>query len=256
MKVVFIGAGNLATHLSEVLHNSGFQIAQIYSRTKTSAKELSELLNVPYTTHIADIIKDALIYFISVSDNAIESVSNRINLNGGLVVHTAGSVSIEIFSKKFENYGVFYPLQTFSKGHSVDFLKIPIFVEANTQDNLQILLNVAKKISQNVYIATSQEREQLHLAAIFCCNFVNHLYHLSARVAEQSGFDFNILSSLISETANKAIVSGNPKYVQTGPAVRNDTKLLQRHLDLLSFNPKWHEIYSIFSENIKDTYYE
>ena len=251
MKVVFIGAGNLATHLSKALNQSVFQIAQIFSHSERSAKELSELLDVPYTTRIDNIIDDASLYFLSVSDDAIESLSKNLNSTDGLVVHTAGCVPMKIFSGKFENFGVFYPLQTFSKKRSIDFSNIPIFVEANTQDNLHILQNVAKSISQNVYTAESQERAQLHLAAIFCCNFVNHFFHLSAKIVQQAGFDFNVLSSLISETASKAIVSGNPKEVQTGPAIRNDIKVMQRHLELLASNPQLQEIYAIISENIK-----
>ena len=250
MKVVIIGAGNLATHLSIALQKSGFQIVQIYNRSESSAKELSRLLQVSYTTQLCNIVDDASLYIISVSDDAIESVSKSIRSTHGLVVHTAACVSMYIFSEKFENFGVFYPLQTFSKGYPVDFSDLPIFLEANTQENLHILLNVAKSISQNVFHASLEEREQLHLAAIFCCNFVNHLYHLSGKIAQRAGFDFKVLSSLISETAKKAIFSGNPNKVQTGPAVRKDRKVMQRHLELLESNPQWHEIYSMLSENI------
>ena len=197
MKVVIIGAGNLATHLSIALQKSGFQIVQIYNRSESSAKELSGLLQVPCTTQPCHIVDDASLYIISVSDDAIESVSKSIRSTHGLVVHTAACVSMDIFSEKFENFGVFYPLQTFSKGYPVDFSDLPIFLEANTQENLHILLNVAKSISQNVFHASLEEREQLHLAAIFCCNFVNHLYHLSGKIAQRAGFDFKVLSSLI-----------------------------------------------------------
>ena len=256
MKVVIIGAGNLATHLSIALQKSGFQIVQIYNRSVSSAKELSELLQVPYTTQLEDIVDDASLYFISVSDDAIESVSKSINPTHGLVVHTAGCVSMQIFSENFDNYGVFYPLQTFSKGCPIDFLDIPIFVEANTEENLQILHNVANSISRNVFYATLQEREQLHLAAIFCCNFVNHLYHLSGNIAQRTGFDFKVLIPLINETTKKAIFSGNPKKVQTGPAVRKDKKVMQRHLEFLESDPKLHEIYLMFSESITKSVHE
>ena len=250
MKVVFIGAGNLATQLSFALQKFGMEIVQIYSRTEASAKKLSSLLQTSYTTNIESVIPDAALYFVSVSDDAIVSLMDHLHTNGGLVVHTAGSVPMEVFAKKFANFGVFYPLQTFSKTRFVDFSTIPIFLEANTPENLNILLEVAKGISQNIFVANSQERELIHIAAVFCCNFVNHLYHLSSMVVQQVGFDFNILAPLLIETAQKAISSGKPDKMQTGPAVRKDMNVLQKHADRLSFCPELQAIYKILSDNI------
>ena len=251
MKIVSIGAGNLATHLLKALQNAGFEIIQIYSRTETSAKELAEKLCVSYTTDLNRIADDASLYIVSVSDDAIESVSDRLlPFTDRLVIHTAGSVPMCIFEGKLDNYGVLYPLQTFSKLRSVDFMEIPVFVEANTQNNLQTVRMVADAISRKVYDASSVERMQLHLAAVFGCNFVNHLYHLSAQIAQQAGFDFSVLTPLLLETAHKAIASENPKEVQTGPAKRNDRNVMLNHLNCLEYSPELQKIYSVLSENI------
>ena len=249
MKIVSIGAGNVAFHLSKALQNAGFDIKQVYSRTEASAKELARLLNVPYTVDIDCIINDADLYIISVSDNAIEMLSEHLTSLDGLVVHTAGSVPMDIFAGKIKNYGVLYPLQTFSKSRSVNFSDIPLFIEANSHENLQVLREVAEAISQKVYQASSPERMQLHLAAVFGCNFVNHLYHLSAEIIQQSGFDFAVLAPLLLETAHKALASGKPNEVQTGPAARKDYEVMRKHLDLLSEMPEW-KIYEMLSENI------
>ena len=250
MRIVSIGAGNLATHLSKALQSAGFDIVQVFSRTEASAKSLSNELNVPYTTEISCIVEDASLYIIAVSDDAIEPLSDGLRLSNGLIVHCSGSVPMDSFSGKFENYGVFYPLQTFSKTRPLDFAEIPVFLEANSSENLKILRSVAEKLSRKVYEASSEERKKLHLAAVFACNFVNHLYHLSSKIAQQAGFDFDILSTLIRETTDKAIFSGNPKCAQTGPAVRNDGNVLRKHMELLSHRPELQEIYSILSENI------
>ena len=251
MKIVSIGAGNLSTHLSKALQNAGFEIIQIYSRTEASAKELAGLLHVPYTTDIGCIAGDASLYMISVHDDAIESLAESLTLSDRLVIHTAGSVPMDIFAGKLKNYGVLYPLQTFSRLSPVNFSEVPIFIEANAQDNLHRLRMVAQAISHNVYDASSAERMKLHLAAVFGCNFVNYFYHLSAQIAQQAGFDFSVLSPLITETAHKALLSGNPKEVQTGPATRNDLGVMRKHLDLLSTHPKWRKMYEILSENIR-----
>ena len=250
MKIVCIGAGNLSTHLSQALQNAGFEILQVYSRTETSAKTLAGLLQTSYTTDIDCIADDASLYIVSVSDDAIKPLSESLPLTGKLVVHTAGSVPMDIFAGRFENYGVLYPLQTFSKQHHVDFSDIPMFIEANSSDNLHVLRMVAGAVSQKVYQASSSERMQLHLAAVFGCNFVNYLYHISNQIVQKSGFDFSVLSQLILETVRKAIVSGNPECIQTGPAVRGDRAVMRKHMDLLADQPDLQAIYALLSENI------
>jgi len=251
MKIVSVGAGNLAYHLLKALQNAGFELIQVYSRTEASAKELAERLNVPYTIDICSINCNASVYVIAVNDDAIDKISDSFISNKGLFIHTAGSVPMNVFKGKLKNYGVIYPLQTFSKLRSVNFANIPIFIEANTEENLQLLRTIADVISSKVFHASSEERKQLHLAAVFGCNFVNHLYNVSAQLAKQAGFDFSVLFPLILETANKVLVSGNPKEVQTGPAIRNDRIVMQKHLELLSRKPEWKEIYAVLSENIK-----
>ena len=250
MKIVSIGAGNLAVNLSKALQNAGFELVQVYSRTEKSAKELAGLLNVPYTIYSENIVRDASVYIVSVSDDAIETVSEKLTAVDGLVIHTAGSVAMNIFSGIVKNYGVLYPLQTFSQSHQVNFADIPIFIEADTQDNLKRVRSLAEAVSCKVFHASSEERMQLHLSAVFACNFVNHLYHLSAKIVRQSGFDFSVLSPLILETARKALAAGNPEEVQTGPAARNDRTVLQKHLEMLASCPELKEIYALLSENI------
>ena len=252
MKIVFLGAGNLAIHLSKTLKSAGFEIVQVYSRTESSAGSLAGLLKVPYTTDVGDIVTNASLYIISVSDDVVGTLAERLPLTDGLVVHTAGSVPMNIFAGKVTNYGVLYPFQTFSKIRPVNFSRIPVFLEANTPENLQLLRDVAGIISDKVYLATSEERMQLHLAAVFGCNFVNHLYHITAQITRQAGFKFEVLSQLILETAYKAIAFGNPQIVQTGPAVRGDRAVMNKHLEMLAAYPEWQGIYEMLSKSIEE----
>ena len=250
MKTIILGAGNIATHLSLALQNAGFEISQIYNRSEKSAQQLAGMLQTRYTADISQVDSDASLYIICVSDDAIKPVAEKLPVTDGLVVHTAGSVPMDVLSGKYPNYGVFYPLQTFSKSRAVDFSEISLFLEANTIENLQKLRQIARKVSKKVYNATSDERIQLHLAAVFGCNFVNCLYDIAARIAGKAGFDFEILTPLITEVARKVAASGNPRNEQTGPAVRNDVKVMQKHLELLSDTPDWQNIYARLSECI------
>jgi predicted short-subunit dehydrogenase-like oxidoreductase (DUF2520 family) len=248
-KLAFIGAGNLATRVAIELHNQGVDIVQVYSRTVTSAVTLSKLIGCPYVTQAELVTVDADIYIISVSDMAMGELLGKINFTNKLIAHTAGSISMEELKKHSPNYGVFYPLQTFSKYREVDFSGIPFCIEANTPENEQTLIDLAFTITNDVRIVNSDQRKQLHLAAVFAGNFTNHLYAIAAEILQQKGLPFDIIEPLISETAAK-IKDIAPRAAQTGPAVRNDKNVITDHLSLLNENPNLKEIYSLLSENI------
>jgi predicted short-subunit dehydrogenase-like oxidoreductase (DUF2520 family) len=248
-KVVVIGAGNLGTRISIELHNQGVEIIQVYSRTIISALTLAKLVGSSYVTKTELINPDADMYLISVSDSAILSLLQEINFNNKLIAHTSGTISMDDLKNFSNNYGVFYPLQTFSKYREVNFSNVPFCIEGNTPSNEQILVELASVISNDVRIINSEQRKQLHLSAIFAGNFVNHMYAIAAEIAKQKELSFEILLPLIAETASK-IQNMTPADAQTGPAVRNDKNIINEHLNMLNENPKLKKLYSLISENI------
>jgi predicted short-subunit dehydrogenase-like oxidoreductase (DUF2520 family) len=248
-KIVFIGAGNLATHLAQVFFDKGLIISQIYSRTDISAQDLANKVEANYTSSLADIDKEADLYVCAVKDDVMLSVLPFLLGVKGIVVHAAGSVDMSIFEGTVSNYGVFYLLQTFSKNRSVDFKKIPVFLEANNVETLDSLKELAIQLSDNVQEANSEQRKKLHLSAIFASNFTNHMYVLANEIVEKAGFDFSVLQPLIDETAAK-VAQIKPIAAQTGPAVRFDQTVMDEHLGLLSDNKKKQLIYQLLSEDI------
>jgi predicted short-subunit dehydrogenase-like oxidoreductase (DUF2520 family) len=248
-KIAIIGAGNLGTRVSLELHNQGIEIVQVYSRTITSALTLAKLIGCPYVTKTELITTDADIYLVSVSDTAIDELLKEVNFNNKLVAHTAGSIAMDELEKISANYGVFYPLQTFSKFQEVDFTQVPICIEGNSPENELILKELALVISRDVRIISSEQRKQLHLAAVFACNFVNHMYSIANEIVQQKNLPFDILIPLISETASK-IKNITPPDAQTGPAVRNDKNVISDHLNMLNNDQHLKEIYSLISESI------
>lgn len=250
-KLAIIGAGNLGTRVSIEFHNQGVEIIQVYSRTITSALTLGKLIGCNYVTTPEKITPEADIYLVSISDVAFSDLLSKINFNNKLVVHTAGSIHIDELKKFSTNYGVFYPLQTFSKYCTVDFSQVPLCIEGNTPENEQILIDLASLISKDVRIISSEQRKQLHLAAVFACNFVNHMYSIATGLVQQKNLPIDILYPLITETASK--VKNTPPYeAQTGPAIRNDKNIMNEHLNMLNNDPKLLEIYSLLSKSIYD----
>lgn len=240
----------MATQLAYALENAGLQIIQVYSRTVKSAQVLADELYTDFTSDINAISLSADLYIISLSDDAIFPVSEKLSLTDKLVVHTSGSVSLDAILKTSNNTGVFYPLQTMSRSRKVDFSNIPLCIEANNEENETILFSLANLISKNVRRINSKERRILHLAAVFANNFPNFMYSISEQILEDNNLDFNLLRPLITETASK-IQKMDPRDGQTGPAKRGDEKIMKQHLDMLNNYPGFKEVYKLISAEIQ-----
>lgn len=247
--IVIIGAGNVATHLAVALQKNKFTIRSIYSRSISSAEKLANKLNVSFANSIEEIPSDADLYIVSIKDEAIENLLTTLKVNNGVVVHTAGSIPLNVFHGKSTNYGVFYPLQTFSRNRELDFSKVPICIEANSSEVENKLFHLASCLTESVYKIDSEKRMSLHLAAVFACNFANHMFSIATNVLEQSDISFDLLKPLIEETAKKAI-DCDPIHAQTGPAIRNDQNVIKKHLDMLNDNNEYQKIYSFVSGSI------
>jgi predicted short-subunit dehydrogenase-like oxidoreductase (DUF2520 family) len=248
-RFVFIGAGNLATRLSAEFQKNGFTIEQVYSRTEKSAKILAEMLNAKYTMSAIEILPDTDAYFVALKDSAFDEVLSQINFQNKLVVHCSGSMPLSALEKYSSNIGVFYPLQTFSKTREVDFSEIPVFIEANSVKNEKKLVEIAEKLSGKVSVLDSQKRLNLHVAAVFACNFVTHFYAVAAEVLKSKEIPFDVLQPLILETALK-VQELKPVEAQTGPAVRFDENVISKHLEALQSFPEFQNLYEIVSESI------
>ena len=249
----FIGAGNLATHLSKALKKNGYNISQIYSRTEKSAKKLADILSANFVTSVSDINKDADIYFVALKDSAVHEVLSQINFNNKLVVHCSGSLPLSALENYSENIGVFYPLQTFSKNRAVEFNEIPIFIESNSLKNEEILLQLAHDISNSATVLNSDKRRMLHISAVFACNFVNHFYTIAAEILKSKDISFDVLKPLILETAIK-VQEIEPEKAQTGPAVRFDENIISAHLQGLKDFGDYQQLYMSVSKSIFELY--
>jgi len=250
INIVILGGGNVAYHLTNaLLQNSAVNVVQVYNR---SIEKINTFKNSTSITNNLSDLKDADIYILAVSDNAISELSSTLNLKNKLVVHTSGSMAMEEL-KSVSNKGVFYLLQSFSKERKIDFSTVPICIEAETDADLQLLETLANLISKNCYRINSNQRASMHVAAVFVNNFVNHLYHIGHEICEQNKVPFEILLPLILETANK-ITTLPPLKAQTGPAKRNDTKTIEKHIAMLNKNQQ--EIYTLLTKSIFNTYGE
>jgi len=247
--VVMVGAGNVAVHLTKRLFETGFNVIQVYSRTEKSASWLAEKYGIGWTNRIVEIDQNADLYIISLKDDAVQPFLAQSALFGKTLVHCSGSLPIEVLTAYSQKAGVLYPLQTFSKSRDIDFNEVPIFVEGSSPETEEFLYGIGKKLSGEVHFANSQQRMILHISAIFSCNFVNHMFTIAAKLLEQHELSFDYLRPLMKETVEKAL-NMDPFYAQTGPAVRFDKGIIQKHQKALESEPDLLKIYTQLSEHI------
>ena len=252
MRIVIIGSGNLATNLSLALKDAGQEIVQIFSRTEAHAKELADKVGCPYTSSLDAILSDADVYILSVKDDALLRLIPTIcdSRKNGLFLHTAGSVPMNLFEGSASQYGVLYPMQTFSKNRRVDFREIPCFIEASSVQTLAVVRSLAERISDHVVECDSEKRKKMHLAAVLACNLTNHCYRLAERVLEAEQIDFSLFLPLIEETARK-VKTLSPKEAQTGPMVRYDQGVMRMQMEMLP-DDRTREIYRLMAESIHE----
>lgn len=257
MRVVMVGSGNVATNLSFALQKVGHEVIQVYSHNLSHAKDLAQGLGIDAYTDDLNTLSEAELVILCVKDDALETVATRVaeryqtEETPPIVVHTAGSMGIDLIP--MTRRGVIYPMQTFSKSYRVDFLHIPLFVEASDPTTASILKNLAHSLSEQVYELSSADRQYLHLAAVFCCNFANHCMDMGATVLEKHGIPFRVMLPLIDETTRK-LHTLLPREAQTGPAVRRDDNVMSRQIDILRREGEEHlaTIYQLLSRNIQD----
>lgn len=265
MKIVFLGSGNVATHLSQALNNSlSNEVVQVYSPTAENAKSLAEILSCGYCTDINEVDVNADIYVCSVKDSVQQNVwralkshfvGSGVNVADKIVVHTAGALAMDGENgllEFFPNCGVVYPVQSFSKQRAVDLSHTPFLIEATIPSTLERLRNLVATVSDRCYDATTKQRNALHPAAVFASNFANHMYAIANRLMEKNGLPFEILIPLIQETAQK-VTEVHPVAAQTGPAVRGDEVVMSKQEKGLTADgyETELEIYRLVSKNIQ-----
>lgn len=249
ISVVILGAGNVATHLFKAFSKSKqVSVNQWYNRRIDS---ISTYKNDVDIIDDLSLIKDADVYILAISDDAIKELSKKLSFENKLVVHTSGSASLYDVDKK-HNRGVFYPLQTFSKDADLDFKNVPICIEAIKTEDYSILKQLAIAIGSPTKKVNSDQRKVLHLAAVFVNNFTNQLYRIGHEITESEGAEFDLLKPLILETAKK-IQDMSPYMAQTGPAKRNDKKTLKKHLKAIQ-NQHHKDIYELLTDSIQRTH--
>ena len=254
VRVVVVGSGNVAEAFALALNsNKHVVLQQIFARNEERGRYLATLTNSHWTSNV-EMLAEADIYIISVSDRAVEEVAHSLPFKqGSIVVHTAGSVPLAVLPNEGVSRGILYAFQSFTAGRQMSLGKVPIFIEAEDEATKERLAEFAHTISERVAEADSERRRSIHLAGVFVNNFTNQLYALGGDIMTEAGLSFDMLKPLIEETASKAVATENPRLVQTGPAVRGDRAVCDKHLEMLAGDELKQKIYRDITESIWET---
>lgn len=253
--VVLIGAGRVAHHLAKAINNSGRKIVQVYSRRIAHAEELASAYKAAATDEITNPDASADIYIIAISDDAIAEVAGQLAVANKMVVHTSGSMPMDVLQTASSNYGVLYPLQSFAFNQEMDFSQVPLCIEAADPDAKENLMQLARSLSRDVRQIDSDTRMQIHIAAVFANNFTNFMYLMAQEILADGKVDFDILMPLIEETTRK-LQHQHPHNAQTGPARRADNGIIRKHLEELGNHPEKQEIYKLLSRIIQQHFHQ
>ena len=252
--ISFIGSGNVATHLAIAVKKAGYDVKEIYSLNHENAIELARKVGCTAIRSVEEIDQSVDLFLIAVPDEAIEKLIKNFPLVNGIVAHTSGITPMEVL-KQEPRFGVFYPLQTFSKQRELDISAVPFCIEASSGDVLIQLKEIAMKLSKSVFGIDSNQRQYLHLTAVLVNNYSNYLFQTAYDILDAKNIDHSILMPLIEETISK-IKDITPDEAQTGPASRNDIKTIEKHLMLLNEYPQYIDLYKIFAEQLIKKYNE
>jgi predicted short-subunit dehydrogenase-like oxidoreductase (DUF2520 family) len=248
MKIIIIGAGNVATQLALAFRKAGHTIVQIFNRSGESGEQLAKTVGASFTADAKQLL-EADIYLIAVKDDAIADVASQLKLGNKVVAHTSGTKTKELLSFSSSNYGIFYPLQTMTKLSKVDFAGVPLLIEGSNAETLHVLEELAVTISEEIHHVNEEQRQWIHVAAVFANNFSNHMLAVSQKLLEQHGLDFKILQPLILKSMEN-LKQYSPAQLQTGPAARKDKLTIKRHLELLESDKKLQNLYKVITESI------
>lgn len=248
-KLVILGAGRLAQHLALAFTGKGYLISGIWNRSPERGTALAKLVHCQFIKDLSELPDDADLYLCVVSDSAIAEVAAGIPVHDRLIVHTSGSVSIDVLKPFSNETGVFYPIQTFSSDAEVDFTRVPLCIESSSEKGMNTLQTLGQSISGHVVPVNSDNRRLLHLGAVLVSNFTNFLYTLADDLIIENQLPSGILDELILQTARNGTL-GHPRKFQTGPAMRNDKNVIEHHLQILRNNPDLREIYQLLTEKI------
>lgn len=255
IEAVVIGSGNVASVVVPALEKAGaIAVRQVYSPTPEHASALAgRLAGAVAVSDPLEVDMTADLYLVSVKDDAIAKVAAQMRRNDAVWLHTSGGVESSVMAPLTDSYGVFYPLQTFSRGVEVDLSVVPVFIQGSDERSLDVARRLGEAISGKVYEADGPMRAKLHAAAVYACNFTNHLWAIADDILRrETGTDLGVLRPLLEETMRKALTM-RPADGQTGPARRGDRGVIEKHKSLLTQDEA--QLYETLSQHIMD-YYE
>ena len=253
-KITVLGSGNVGYHLAKRLYNCGHTICQVYSRTQNKAEKLAKITNSEAISNLEHLSSNAELYILAIKDHGVEKVAEKLfflNKFNKTIAHTSGTLSSSIFKPFFDNYGVFYPLQTFSTNKTANFERLPFCIYGNNPKTEKELMQLAETICPNVHLINDKQRAILHVSAVIVNNFSNYLYGIAHDICKDHDVSFDILKPLIEETAQK-IKFQNPQEIQTGPAARGDSNIIAKHIEFLSQYPDHQLIYKLITKGIEN----
>lgn len=253
MTFYIVGTGNAAWFMATRLHKAGHNCMGVYGRNAADAQQLAKEVKAPALAGITDIQDDADACILAITDHAIVEVAANFSFEHTTLIHTAGSLSRMILEPYAQHAGVMWPIYSLIKNKLPLHREVPIVVKGSTEHAEELLKQLAASITEIHYTISWEQRQWLHLCAVLCNNFTNHMMAVSEQICNKQQIPFSLLYPIVSQTGER-ISQASPLKLQTGPARRGDEITIEKHLNLLQQNPDWQELYKSISTSIEKMY--
>ena len=249
----FIGAGKVGTSLAIALHEVGYRVTGAYSKSISSANNLSNAIpNCRTYSYIKDIASNCEILFITTPDDSIESTANSFEPSShNSLVHCSGAKTIDVFTSAISKniqVGSFHPMQAFSSiENGEESIPGTTFGIEGTREIRNYLSEVAIQLKGTPVFIRSEHKALYHLSGVMLGNLLASLAAISANLWSQMNIDVDTaleaLTPMISQVAVNLQTSGIPQGI-AGPYVRGDVGTIESHLEaLVKYSPNLLPLY-------------
>lgn len=255
MNIAFIGSGNIATFYGKKFAADGHHIVQIISSTLSHAQELASQFNCLASNTTDDLVLDADVYFLAMNDNSVKKYADFLRLPGKVVIHTAGSIALSELQAISEHIACIWCLYSIKKESLPVINTIPVFINYTSDVAKPVAETLAGVISHQVHSIDDEKKLSLHLSAVLVNNYSNHLAAIADQLLAAQHLPFQYLLPILQQTVDKLSIQ-SPRDAQTGPAIRRDSVILSKHLEMLQGHPEWQALYSALAHSIQSMYPE
>ena len=242
MNVCIIGRGRVGTWLEHA-----FQKYAVYTHiVLLSHKEIDRLQSLPPSD----------VYFITVPDTFIADIIQRIakfESKSAVFFHGSGALLSDLFiTSGFIHAGSFHPIRSITGPE--ESVEGTFIAYEGTAAALAEVHRICMLMQCHPIHLQRVDKSRYHLGTVMASNFIGALLSLSMNLLEKEGISKQDAFAVVTSLAQSSLLNITDKGLAsglTGPAVRGDAAIIEKHREVLKDDPKLLSLYDTLTETLK-----